>query len=63
MLRWLPTAALLGALVLSAAAGCSGTPTTGNKGGSSTAPASTSGKPADNGKDTPKSTGHPHDPG
>jgi hypothetical protein len=64
MSRWLPTAALIGALVLSAVAGCGSSPTTG-KGGNQTSgsgPAST-GKPSESGHDTAKTSARTHDPG
>jgi uncharacterized protein YceK len=64
MFRWLPTAALLVALVLTAVTGCSSSPTTG--GGKGTAPTTSAGthtgKAPDTGKDTGQGAGH-HDPG
>jgi hypothetical protein len=61
MTRWLATAALVGALVLSAVAGCGATATTApHKDGSAT---SNSGKAGDAGKDTPKGSARAHDPG
>jgi hypothetical protein len=62
MSRWLPTAALLAALVLTAVTGCSSSPTTGgSKGTTPTSSAGThTGKAPDTAKDT--GAGH-HDPG
>jgi hypothetical protein len=60
MSRWLPTAALVAALVLSSLAGCgsSAPPTTG-KGAAPTNPATPTqtGKPAESGKGTSKDPG------
>jgi hypothetical protein len=67
MSRWLPTAALAAALVLSSllsGCGSSAPPTTG-KGGPQTSgagPAAT-GRPAETAKEAPKSSSRHHDPG
>jgi hypothetical protein len=65
MSRWIATAALAAALVLSPAGCGPSAPPTSGKGGAATGPAgpATSGSPAPTGKDTAKpSSGH-HDPG
>jgi hypothetical protein len=62
MCRWLPTTALLGALVLFA--GCGPTAATGTGGGPQTSsPGSTTGKSTEKGKDTPRKSTDFHDPG
>ena len=65
MSRWLPTAALLAALLLPALTGCGTGDRTGtsSRGGAPTGAAGpNTGKAPDTGKDTGKGPGH-HDPG
>jgi hypothetical protein len=62
MSRWLPSAALLAALVLAAVTGCGSSPTTGP--GKGTAPTTSSGTHPGKAPDTGKGTGAGHhDPG
>ena len=62
MSRWLPTAALLAALVLLALVGCGPSATTTGKGARRQRPGSSAGKAPDTGKDGATGAGH-HDPG